>query len=116
MVNHWPPQVLPYMHPYLHLKLSDDVVCEGLCLYYCELEGAMLLRPHLRPVTLALCPCVLLEVGHHGNSPHPFLPDHPPEVSDGVRERSWYEGGGGVGYTISTWLSMSQVVTLISLP
>lgn len=73
---------------HLHVQFPHNVVGIYLCVPESESEGSVLLRAHVGPVSLTLLPQVLLEVGYHGNSLHPLLPDQPPEVGNGSRERS----------------------------
>ena len=47
---------------------------------------------HLRPVLLALLLPLLHDVGDHHHHLHPLLPDHPPEVRDGVRQGTLERG------------------------
>ena len=69
-------------------QLSDGVVCEHLLVCEGDFERTVLLGPLLWPVLLTLLLSSLHSIGYHGNHMELFLPNHPPEISDSVRERA----------------------------
>ena len=70
-------------------QLSDGVVCKHLLVCESDFERTILLGPLLWPVMLTLLLSPLHSVGYHGNHMDLFLPHHPPEVSDSLREGAY---------------------------
>ena len=77
---------------HLHYQGSRGVVSQSLLVRHGDLEWSKVLGPALRPVLLALYLSPFLQVGHHNNGEWFLLPDQPPEVYQGLWERTCTSG------------------------
>ena len=62
-------------------------MCSWECVNVFDSDAAVRLGALLRPVHVTFTPAPLYKVGDHDDDNGPLLPDHPPVISKGVRER-----------------------------